>query len=268
MLLLSLVAVAAILSELGVKFVLGRALVALPFTLAALPLAFTVEGRPWMRFPLGVVTLTITDAGVERPVSVAVRSWGSVVAVVVLAGSTPFPQLLVAMRALRLPRLPVSIVGLMWRYLFVLVDEAARLLRARAARSGARGRRRTGGSLGWRAHVTGSLVGTLFLRAFDRADRIYAAMVARGYDGEVRTLPLPPLDAAAWATLTLGLSLLGALVALGELPQTMLVTTHDMALVRALFPRTVVLDEGRIVADGPTAAVLDDVTFLEAHGLA
>ncbi len=216
-LLLSLVAVATILSELGVKFVLGRALVALPFTLAALPLAFTVEGRPWIHLPLGVVTLTATDAGVERLVSVAVRSWGSVAAVIVLTGSTPFPQLLVAMRALRLPRLLVSIVGLMWRYLFVLVDEAARLLRARAARSGGRGQRHTGGSLMWRAHVTGSLVGTLFLRAFNRADRIYAAMVARGYDGEVRTLPLPPLNAAAWTTLTLGLALLGMLVALGVL---------------------------------------------------
>ena len=51
------------------------------------------------------------------------------------------------------------------------------------------------------------------------------------------------------------------------LPQTMLVSTHDLALVQDLLPRTVVLDEGRIVADGPTARILADGELLEAHGL-
>ncbi len=54
---------------------------------------------------------------------------------------------------------------------------------------------------------------------------------------------------------------------LHELPITMLVSTHDMALVKELFPRTIVMDEGQIVADGPTAEILDDQEFLEAHGL-
>lgn len=54
---------------------------------------------------------------------------------------------------------------------------------------------------------------------------------------------------------------------LRELPQTMLVSTHDMALVAELFPRTVVMDEGRVVADGPTADLLLDADLLEAHGL-
>jgi len=48
---------------------------------------------------------------------------------------------------------------------------------------------------------------------------------------------------------------------------TMLVSTHDMAMVRDLFPRTIVMDEGRIVADGPTEQVLKDEAFLQAHGL-
>ena len=54
---------------------------------------------------------------------------------------------------------------------------------------------------------------------------------------------------------------------LRDLPLTMLVSTHDMLMVRELFPRMVIMDEGRIVADGPTARLLDDEALLEEHGL-
>jgi len=54
---------------------------------------------------------------------------------------------------------------------------------------------------------------------------------------------------------------------LRDLPLTMLVSTHDMLMVRELFPRMVILDEGRVVADGPTEALLQDDALLEAHGL-
>jgi len=54
---------------------------------------------------------------------------------------------------------------------------------------------------------------------------------------------------------------------LEELPLTMLVSTHDMLMVRELFPRMVIMDQGRIVADGPTRALMDDAVLLEAHGL-
>jgi energy-coupling factor transporter ATP-binding protein EcfA2 len=54
---------------------------------------------------------------------------------------------------------------------------------------------------------------------------------------------------------------------LRELPITMLVSTHDMRLVQELFPRTIVMDEGQIVADGKTKEILQDETLLTAHGL-
>ena len=54
---------------------------------------------------------------------------------------------------------------------------------------------------------------------------------------------------------------------LRELPLTMLISTHDMLMVQELFPRTVVMDEGCVVADDDTAVLLQDVSFLEAHGL-
>lgn len=61
------------------------------------------------------------------------------------------------------------------------------MLRARDARS-ANPTGRGGGSLRWRATVTGRMVGSLFLRAYERSERIYAAMQARGFDGEFRHL--------------------------------------------------------------------------------
>jgi cobalt/nickel transport system ATP-binding protein len=54
---------------------------------------------------------------------------------------------------------------------------------------------------------------------------------------------------------------------LRELPQTLLVATHDMRLVAEVLPRTVVMDDGVIVADGPTSEILADEALLEAHGL-
>jgi energy-coupling factor transporter ATP-binding protein EcfA2 len=54
---------------------------------------------------------------------------------------------------------------------------------------------------------------------------------------------------------------------LAGLEQTLLVSTHDMRLVAEVFPRTVVMDDGRIVGDGPTPAILGDERFLHDHGL-
>jgi len=59
----------------------------------------------------------------------------------------------------------------------------------------------------------------------------------------------------------------GLIKLLGALPQTMLVSTHDMRLVAELFPRSVVLDDGQVVADGPTSDLMARSDFLEAHGL-
>ena len=61
------------------------------------------------------------------------------------------------------------------------------------------------------------MAGNLFLRGFERSDRIYMAMLSRGYDGEVRSLPLQPVSPAAWLTLIVGLSFLAVLLLLGFL---------------------------------------------------
>jgi cobalt/nickel transport system permease protein len=205
-----------IVSEIGVGRVLKRSSLALPFVLAALPLVFTSGQTVLGTVPLGFANLTVYAEGLERFLSIAVRSWISVQMAVVLATTTPFPDLLMAMRGIKIPRLLVAVFGLMWRYLFVMADEAGRLIRARESRSGSTGdpRHKAGGTLAWRAKVTGGMAGSLFLRSIERGDRIYAAMASRGYDGEVRGFHPPAVPAAQWAVLAGCLTLLALLLAL------------------------------------------------------
>jgi cobalt/nickel transport system permease protein len=213
-LLFALILSVELVSELGVGFVLKRSSLALPFVLAALPLILTIPGNTLFSLPVGHWVMQASYPGLVRFASIAIKSWLSVQVAILLATSTSFPDLLMAMRALHVPQLLVSTFGLMWRYMFVLVDEATRLLRARASRSGRSDlpAARPGGSISWRARVTGGMAGSLLLRAFERSDRIYMAMVSRGYDGEVRSLPLPAIQPAQWALLITSLSLLGLLL--------------------------------------------------------
>ena len=231
-LLFALILSVEILSGLGIGYVLKRAMLALPFVLAAFPVIFTNGRTALFSIPIGSWTLTAHAEGLARFVSLALKSWLSVQAAIVMAASTPFPELLQAMRAVGIPRLLVSMFGMMWRYSFVLVDEALRLMRARAARSGqlmepdqkhahhkyAPGTtKRSGGSILWRARVTGGMAGNLFLCAFERSDHIHFAMLSRGYDGEVRFLPLPPMTGATWFALLAGLAMLILLLSFGIL---------------------------------------------------
>nr|MBC7244605.1 cobalt ECF transporter T component CbiQ [Chloroflexota bacterium] len=210
-LLFALVLSASATSELGLTFTLKRSLLALPFLLAALPLLVTTKGSILVHVPLGSWFLSITVSGLERFLSIALKSWLAVQMAVLLTATTPLPDILVAMRALGVPRLLVAILGLMWRYLFVLADEALRMMRARDARSASMSGR-SGSTIAWRARVTGGMVGSLFLRGYERSERIYHAMLARGYDGTIRSLSLKPLSSVERLTLGIGLGILTGLV--------------------------------------------------------
>jgi cobalt/nickel transport system permease protein len=149
-----------------------------------------------------------------RVVSLLVRSGLSLQFAVVILSVTRFEDLLAGLRACGLPRMLAAILGLMWRYLYVLVDEVHSLTQARLARSSAPpdSHRRSGGSLLWRAQVTGGMAGTLMLRSLDRSQRVYQAMQARGYDGDVRLETDPrPLSASQY-TQMLAFALTGLLM--------------------------------------------------------
>jgi cobalt/nickel transport system permease protein len=214
---LTLILSVTLLSRLGIRFVFKRAFLALPFVLAALPLIFTGPS------PYGVISIfqgvqiTYSPEGCERFASIAIKSWISVQAAILLAATTRFPDLLIAFKQLKVPVLFVTIIGLMWRYLFVISEEVARMMRARASRSTTALSQHTGGTLFWRARVTGGMAGSLFLRSLERSDRVYAAMLSRGYTGELPPSETSILSRKNRQILILGICLLVLLWLLGLL---------------------------------------------------
>jgi cobalt/nickel transport system permease protein len=201
---------ASLASRLGLAFALRRSYVALPFVLVALPLLFTVPGLVVYQAPL--TGWTITAQGLERFGSLLLRSWIAIQGAILLTAVTPFPDVLWALGALRFPRLIVATIGSMYRYFFVLADETARMLQARAARSG----ETEGGhapSVLWQGRVAGHMVGSLFLRALERSERVHAAMLARGYTGQMPSLARRAMRRIDWLAVVAALLLLLGLLA-------------------------------------------------------
>jgi cobalt/nickel transport system permease protein len=199
-------------------YLFKRSFIALPFALAAVTVIFTQPGEPLTSWMWGSRTITISDAGVIRFASIVIRSWLSVQVAILLTATTQFPDMMHALRHLKVPPILISIISFMYRYLFVLVDEALRLLRAREARSARLvNDGKHGGTIFWRAKVTGSMAGQLFVRSFDRSDKVYNAMLARGYRGQLLTMNPHIMIGRDWFFLELGLVLIVILQVIGRI---------------------------------------------------
>jgi len=197
-------------SQLGIGFTFRRSFIAFPFALAAITVLFSIPGKPVSSFHFLMWNFTITDAGLLRFVSIVIRSWLSVQMAILLVAVTEFPKIIHALTHLRVPPIITTIISFLYRYLFVLTDEVMRLLRARQARSAASPGQRSGGSVQWRARIAGHMAGQLFLRSYERSDRIYNAMLSRGYKGELMTIHPHHFHARDW--LICALSILGMLI--------------------------------------------------------
>ena len=149
-------AVVAALSRVPLRFLALRLLMLEPFALGVALLAlFQHEG--WKAFVL-----------------LMVRSTLSLSVLILLSNTTPFAELLRVLKLIRVPALIVTCLALMYRYVFILIDETERMHRARACRTFVKHRRQA-----WR--TASEVIGQLFVRSTTRAERIYAAMCARGW---------------------------------------------------------------------------------------
>jgi len=156
------------------RFVAKHTLIVSPFILCLVALA-PVFDRQSVRVGDSLVARGWLTAG-----SILVRFVFGMAALIALASTTRFPGLLKGLEKLGVPRLLVSQLHFLYRYLFLLLDEAMHLRQARAARDAGRG------PLAWRWRASGGLVGVLFVRTLEQAERTHQAMIARGYDGTIR----------------------------------------------------------------------------------
>ena len=212
-----LILLASLLSRLGMGFTLRRSFIALPFALAAITAIFSLPGSPLWTWQIGSLELIATTQGLLRFVSIVIRSWLSIQAAILLVAVTQFPDLIHALEHLHVPAMLTTIVAFLYRYLFVLTDEVFRLMRALQARSASLPGQKSGGSLFWRGRIAGHMAGQLFLRSYERSDRIYNAMLARGYTGQLRTLHPHVMRRTDWLAGALALTAMLTLQILGHL---------------------------------------------------
>lgn len=178
-----ILAIPVALSRVPIAYIIKRSLVIIPFVLfVAVFVPFFKEGEIAAGFNIGQWQISVTHEGLSVLWNILVRAWLSILALVLLTATTKMTDLLRGLDGLRLPRVMVMILSFMYRYIFVLVDEVMRMRQARD------GRNFGGGGRLWQIKATGHMAGTLFIRSYERGERVYAAMLARGYDGQNRTL--------------------------------------------------------------------------------
>lgn len=202
-----LVATLIIISRVPVLYVLKRSLVIIPFVvLIAIFIPFFKEGEVAGSYNIWIWELTVTHSGIQVFLNILAKAWLSILSLILLTATTGFSHLLRGMEQLRLPRVMVMILSFMYRYIFVLVDEVMRMRQARDSRNLGGGRLR-------QIRTVGNMVGTLFIRSYERGERVYAAMVSRGFDGQTRPLEKPGFGQRDFLfVLVLGLVLVLAVV--------------------------------------------------------
>ena len=171
-----------LLARLPPLYALKRSAVVVPFVLMiAIFLPFFEGGEVAGSYNVWSWKVSVTHEGLIVLWNVVVKSWLSALSLILLSATTPFPRLLKGLERLGVPQVMVMILSFMYRYIFVLVDEAMRMGRARESRT-------VGGGWTWQASTLGNMIGTLFVRSYERGERVYQAMLARGFGGEIRTL--------------------------------------------------------------------------------
>jgi cobalt/nickel transport system permease protein len=126
-------------------------------------------------FVIGIAILSIfQDGGWFVFVKILLKSTVCLLSIIVFSNTTTFNNLVRLLRKLRVPKVLVDVIALMYRYIFVLIDEAEKMQRARASRTFINQKK-----LSWK--LQGSIIGQLFVRSYERGERIYRAMRARGF---------------------------------------------------------------------------------------
>jgi cobalt/nickel transport system permease protein len=162
----ALLAVVVGFSHLPLKAIATRLLAILPFVFLTGWSMFAASAHPaWPALGLAMV-----------------KAAYGLVAVFLMVTTTPFPRLLQAMEWLRCPPVIIRMLAFLYRYIYLVLDEFMKMRQAQISRTV-----RTVSAPGRTIKVFSSILAHLFVRTYEKGERVYLAMCARGYDGTVRT---------------------------------------------------------------------------------
>ena len=173
-------------------YVLKRSLVVIPFVaMTAVFLPFSGNGSFTGGYNFGIGGMHLSRSGLLIFWNAMVKAYFGVVCVTLLSVTTPFPALLRGLERMKTPRIVTMLIGFTYRYLFVLKEEALRMKRAGDSRG-------YGGRWLWDARVIGEMAGALFLRGYERGERVYLAMASRGFNWRPPATAGENFHAADW----------------------------------------------------------------------
>jgi len=171
------IAMALVCAQLGVRFVAGRMLIEIPFIVVAFTLPFFGEGAR-----VDVLGIALSVEGLWDMWNIVAKATLGLLTSVILAGTTQIADLLAGFDRLRMPAVITSIAGFMIRYLDVVLGEFRRMRIALRSR---------GYEPRWLGDLQpmGQSFGTMFVRSYERGERVYLAMASRGYRGTMPRMP-------------------------------------------------------------------------------
>ena len=164
---------AAIAAKLSLRTLLSRAVIEIPFIFFAILMPFFGKGD---QVEVGLFNLYVD--GIEAALSIVAKGTLGVLTAVILSTSTTAREILRGLERLKLPRMMVQIATFMLRYIKVISDEMERMKVARESRGF-----EAKGIQHWK--ILATVAAALFIRSYERGERIHLAMLSRGYAGEL-----------------------------------------------------------------------------------
>jgi cobalt/nickel transport system permease protein len=154
----------------------------------SIPILFLTSGSSVISVNTGLTTLTMTSEGISRFLVFTIRVWFCVASLTLMILSTGFEKMLELLATIKVPTIVVQLFGLTYRYFFVSIHEVQSVLIAKEARTYVHKKTINMQAL----KDLGSIIATLFIRTYERSERVYLAMKARGFEIERNTkTPIP-----------------------------------------------------------------------------
>ncbi len=174
----------ALISRISFKFFIVRTFLFIPLfaVVIALPLPFIISGEIVASFKINGMLIMVSREGLWEMLIFVLRVWACVSLSILLILTTKWNSLLHGLSKLHAPRLLIVILNMTYRYIYFFTDMLYKMLIARESR--------LTGPVGTLEAIKGgaSALGSLFIRAYEKGEKIYLAMKSRGYNGEMKTM--------------------------------------------------------------------------------